>query len=342
VLWAETVTVGPPFYNRWIAPVGILLLLLMGVAPLFGWRKTSGDSLKRAFAIPLTTAAVVAVTHLIVGPMLGFPAIVQVEAASASFNDAVLQRLAVVAPLVTVALVGFNFAVIGQEFYRGVRARRRNAQEGVWQALLTLVARSRRRYGGYIVHVGVGLMFLGFVGKAWDLEREANLLPGQTETVGDYQLTYQTSRMEVDAEKRMVFADVLVSSGGKELGSIHPAQFIYTKSGNPTTEVAMMHRVKDDLYVVVGSINPTTKRATFRFHVNPLVSWIWVGVLVLMFGAGVSLWPEVSWKKLGVWGSVRLATGAATGVMFAILIASAPARTSSVTAVGVDQLAVER
>jgi cytochrome c-type biogenesis protein CcmF len=134
--------------------------------------------------------------------------------------------------------------------------------------------------------------------------------------------------MEVDAEKRMAFADVSVSVNGEPQGDVHPAQFIYQKGGNPTTEVAMLHRLKDDLYIVVGSINPSTKRATFRFHVNPLVSWIWIGILFMIFGAGVSLWPDVSWKRLGVWGSLRLATGAAGGIMFGILIATAPARAS--------------
>ena len=88
----------------------------------------------------------------------------------------------------------------------------------------------------------------------------------------------------------------------------------------------MHHRLKDDLFVVVGSINPTTKRATFRIHVNPLVSWIWFGVVVAIGGATISLWPEVSWRRLGVWGSIRLATSAAGGIMLAILVASAPTR----------------
>src|SRR5690606_22139030 len=100
----------------------------------------------------------------------------------------------------------------------------------------------RRRYGGYIVHVGVGLMFLGFVGKAWDLEKEASLLPGESIEVGDYELTYKTARMEVDAEKRMVFADLDVSVDGRYLATLSPAQFIFMKTQSPTSEVSMLHR----------------------------------------------------------------------------------------------------
>jgi len=323
--WGETVTVGPPFYNRWMAPIGLLLLLLMGVAPLFGWRKTSGDALKRAFIVPTATAVSVMVLHLVLGSSLGTPAIVSVEAVDSSLNDQVLRSFASVAPLITIGLVAFNFAVVVQEYFRGVRARQRNSREGLLEALVTLVKRSRRRYGGYIVHAGVGLMFLGFVGKAWDLEQEASLTPGQSVEIGDYQLTYDRAEMAVDQEKRMVFAHMTVEHEGSTQ-TLSPAQFIYSRMGTTQTEVGMLHRLSDDLYVVVGSINPTTKRATFRFHVNPLVLWIWIGVGVMLVGTGISLWPEVSFKRLGVWGSVRLAAGAATAIMLTLLLATAPAR----------------
>jgi cytochrome c-type biogenesis protein CcmF len=329
-LWNETVTVGPPFYNKWMAPIGLLILALMGVAPLFGWRKTSGVSLRRAATFPLLVMTVMVVVHFAIGSSLGLPPIISIEdAGGGGFTDTLLNLFDSVAPGLTVALVFFNIGVVAQEFQRGIAARRRNATEGVLAALVTLVARSRRRYGGYIVHLGVGLMFLGFAGKGWDLEREASLFPGESIEVGDYQLTYRAPRMEVDEEKRMVFADVDISVGGHFLGTRSPAQFIYMKAQMPTSEVSMLHRVKDDLYLVVGSVNPTTKRATFRFHVNPLVSWIWLGVVIMIGGAGISLWPEVSWRRLGVWGSLRLAAGATAGVMFSIMAASAPARASS-------------
>jgi cytochrome c-type biogenesis protein CcmF len=215
---------------------------------------------------------------------------------------------------------------VGQEFYRGVAARRKNASESVLTALVTLVARSRRRYGGYIVHLGVGVMFLGFAGRGWELEKEAVMTPGETIRVGNYDITYRGPRMEVDTEKRMIFADIDVALGGTELGQMNPAQFIYMKAQMPTTEVAMLHRLRDDLYVVVGNANPQTKKATFRFRINPLVSWIWVGVLLMISGAVTSLWPEVAWRRLGAWGTVRLAATGATGIMVSVVMATAPAR----------------
>jgi cytochrome c-type biogenesis protein CcmF len=104
----------------------------------------------------------------------------------------------------------------------------------------------------------------------------------------------------------MVFADMQVIKGQKHLGRLSPAKFIYARSpGSPTTEVGLLRALTSDLYVVVGSANPETKRAEFQIHVNPLVSWIWVGVLILILGTTVSIWPEFSWGALGAWSMTR-------------------------------------
>ncbi|HVW26172.1 MAG TPA: cytochrome c-type biogenesis CcmF C-terminal domain-containing protein [Polyangiaceae bacterium] len=332
-LWKETVTVGPPFFNRWMAPLGLGLLLLMGVGPLFGWRKTSGVSLKRAFAFPSAVALAVLVLHVALGKRLGFPAFVQTDAFYPGLAGVFLQKLGACAPAVTICLAAFNFAVVAQEFYRGVAARRsKHSDEGVLEALRNVVDKSRRRYGGYIVHIGVGLMFVGFCGRAWEIEHEASMSPGDQHEIGEYTVTYRGPRMEVDPTKRMIFADVDVERNGKSVGRLSPARFIYTKAGQPTTEVSMMRGLRDDLYLVVGMINPQTKRATLRFHVNPLVSWVWIGVLVLMGGASISLWPEVRLREVGVWGYLRATAGAATSIMLAIVFATAPARAESAVA----------
>jgi len=322
----QQATVGPPFYNRWMAPIGLIILALMGCAPLFGWRKTSGESLKRSFRLPTIVMAVTMIVHLAVGASLGFPAYVLDPPTYKGIVGVVVQQIAAIAPLITVALVAFNFAVVYQEFQRGVSARRKNASEGVFEALITLVRKSRRRYGGYIVHVGIGLMYLGFCGKAWEVEKEASMVPGGQVEVGGYTLTYKGSRREVDLEKQMIFADLDVQRGGRTLPQVNPAKFIYNESNmGPTTEVSQLNGLRDDLYVVLGTIDPESKRATFRVHVNPLVAWIWIGVLVLIGGAAVSLWPDVSLREVGAWGYVRATAGLTSSVMFAILLASSTA-----------------
>jgi cytochrome c-type biogenesis protein CcmF len=184
----------------------------------------------------------------------------------------------------------FNGAIIVQEFVALFRSRARTgassstpaflwwagALPGFVHTLLSLSPQSRRRYGGYIVHFGIVLMFVGFTGQSWNVDREASLSPGQSYQVGDYKLTYVRERMEVDNNKRMVFADVDASKAGVPLGHLDPAKFIYKKQpDSPTTEVAMAHFFRDDVYLIVGTINPSNKNlASFQIHINPLVSWI--------------------------------------------------------------------
>ncbi|MCC6903656.1 MAG: heme lyase CcmF/NrfE family subunit [Polyangiaceae bacterium] len=329
-LYQESVTVGPPFFNRWIAPAGVLLFLLMGVAPLFGWRKTSGTSLKKAFTWPLVAAAVMLVLHLVLGRRLGYPAWVHTDQFYPGAVGAILQKLGSILPMVVIALSAFNTAVIVQEFARGVAARQRSSdkageRESIHTSLLRLVDKSRRRYGGYIVHFGIVLMFIGFTGKAWSIDKEATLAPGDQVALGDYTLTYKGSRMEVDVTKRMVFADVEVSHGTRSLGVMSPAKFIYKRSAEmPTTEVAMHRSFRDDLYLVVGMVSPETKKASFQFHVNPLVSWIWLGVAVLIFGCSVSLWPELALGEMGAWAYVRTAAAGLSAIAFAVWLGMSP------------------
>src|SRR5262249_5672189 len=140
---------------------------------------------------------------------------------------------------------------------------------------------------------------------------------------------YVGPRMEVDQTKRMIFADLAVvdTDSGASVGQATPAKFIYRKmQESPTTEVSMLHSLRDDLYVVVGSVSPETKVATFQVHINPLVSWIWTGVLILIAGAVISMWPEVSLEEARAWSFLRAAGAGISSIMFAILLALTPAK----------------
>jgi cytochrome c-type biogenesis protein CcmF len=186
------------------------------------------------------------------------------------------------------------------------------------------------------VHIGIVGMFLGFTGGAWGIDREAALSPGQTTTLGRYEIRYEGSRMcpgnprcsmeeQADLSKRMIFADLMVLREGKEVARLSPAKFIYHRQPeSPTTEVAMLRQLREDIYTVVGTVDPQSKRATLQLHLNPLVSFIWLGVLVLMGGASISLWPELSAKEAGAWAYLRAGAGVATSVMLAIWLAVSP------------------
>ncbi len=338
-LWHETITVGPPFFNRWVAPLGLLIFLLMGLAPLLGWRKTSSKSLLHALRWPVGGVVLAAVLHLALGKRLGMPAWVPTDAASSGVADRLLATFGSITPLITICLAALNVVVVVQEYALGLAARRRASRqrgerEPLLLALVRLVSKSRRRYGGYIVHLGITAMFLGFVGTQWAKVSEASLLPGESMQIGSYQASYRGVRMcpgnpgctreeQSDTSKRRVIATVDLRHEGKALGRVEPAQFIYQRgSGMTTTEIGLMRGMRADIYVVVGSIQPTTKRAQLRVHVNPYVSFIWLGVLVLILGATLSLWPETSFGRLGAWSAVRFSLATATAVVLSLGLAS--------------------
>jgi cytochrome c-type biogenesis protein CcmF len=140
------------------------------------------------------------------------------------------------------------------------------------------------------------MMFLGFLGQAWHASGQASLEPGESFTVQDYVLRYDRFRVEADAAKEMYIADFVVTdTHGKRRGSVSPAKFVYrTHKDQPTSEVDVLHSLRDDLYVVLGSLSQPSGRAAIQVYVNPLVSFIWLGVVVLVLGASISLWPRRS------------------------------------------------
>ncbi len=340
-LWGESVTVGPPFFNRWMAPIGLLIFALMGLAPLFGWRTTSPGALKKAFKFPLGALVVTYALHVAFGSSLGYPAFVPKDPFYPGFIGVVLQKIGSALPGITVALAAFNIAVVIQEFYRGTSARLRSTKKGEepespLTAFFRLIGKNRRRYGGYIVHLGIVGMFLGFTGSAWTVEREAAMVPGDKVKVGAYELEFEGPRMcpgnprctpeqQADISKRMVFADLKVFRDGQFVDRASPAKFIYHRQPEmPTTEISLVRSWKEDLYLVVGTVDAATKRATFQMHVNPLVSFIWFGVGILILGASISLWPELSLREAGVTAYARASFGVATSVIFAVWLAFTP------------------
>lgn len=337
--WDEKVTVGPPYFNAWVQPIGLTIFALMGMGSLFGWRKSSPDALRRALRIPLAAFVLAMALHFAIGERIGYPATAFSEPIYGGTLGVVLRAFNGVTPVLGVSLAAFNAAVIIQEFAMLILARRRSGASeetpkflwylgffpGLLYTLASLPPASRRRYGGYVVHFGVVLMFIGFTGKSWTIDRETTLSPGQSIQVKDYELTYLGPRMEVDPNKRMVFADVAVTQKGDDRGHVSPAKFIYKKMPeSPTTEVAMLHSLRDDLYVVVGAINPSTKTASFQVHVNPLVPWIWIGCVVLIFGSVVCMWPELQPSESRAWGVVRGSAAVASSVMLGVLLALMP------------------
>jgi cytochrome c-type biogenesis protein CcmF len=210
--------------------------------------------------------------------------------------------------------------------WRGTAVRMRNAGENVLVAFFELVSRAKRRYGGYIVHLGLVAMYFGFTGASYDVDKESALKPGQSLTVRGFELRYDGSRMEVDPAKRMIFTDLTLLKDGKPIDRISPAKFIYEKpQGTATTEVAIRTTLTEDVYAIMSSVSAETKVGVFRVIVRPFVAWIWLGGLLMIFGTAVSMSPSVREVLGEARAPSRRMTGpalATTAVLLVILAAT--------------------
>jgi cytochrome c-type biogenesis protein CcmF len=270
------ITVGPPFFNRVNVPLGLLLLGLTGVGPLIAWRKASTANLKRQFRWP-ALAGLITLAILL----------------AAGMRD--------LYPIMALTLGGFVAGTVAQEFQRGARARMRMHQESLPLALTRLIVRNRRRYGGYIVHVGILIYFVAFTGMAFKREQEATLKPGQSIQVrSPFGHTYTFTHLGVsqfESLNRIVTAGTVeVRKDGKPAGIITSEKRQHVDSFKrptfePSTEVGIRSGLQEDIYVVLAGVVNGTEEAVYRFNLNPLVWWVWFGGGVLVFGGLVTMWP---------------------------------------------------
>jgi cytochrome c-type biogenesis protein CcmF len=270
------ITVGPPFFNRVNAPLGIALLFLMGVGPVIAWRRATPKNLFRAFAGPVGSGLAAAGVLLVAGIPLGY--------AHATF-----------------ALGVFASATIVQEFWRGMRARQALLRESAPTALARVVGKNRRRYGGYVIHAGIVMIFVGVAASSvFRIEAQQTIAAGQEMTAGRYTLRFESIENREDGHVAASAAVVRVLVDGREIDTLRPEKRFYKKPKQPTTEVANRSTLREDLYLVLGSYDPQTKLATILAYVNPLVVWIWIGGLVLALGTGIAVWPTMAERRVTV------------------------------------------
>ncbi len=294
----QRVTIGPPFFERVMVPLGLALMLLMGVGPLLAWRKTSTASLQRQFMAPLVAGAVTTVisAFVLLDPML--TAAGQTELDMSNLPRGLKWGLA------CFGLCGFTTATIVQEFWRGISAVRRGTPgTSLVDASIRLLRRARRRYGGYIIHLGVVLMFFGWAGNSYKIERKANLRPGDALTLGDYVIVHAGLRTSEDWQKEMITADVEVrvdaavkpgtrslAAQGEVVDTLQPARWWYFQlPDQPTTEVARHMTAGADVYVSMQTVDMTSGWTQLRVFYNPLVNWIWIGTSVMLLGCAICI-----------------------------------------------------
>jgi cytochrome c-type biogenesis protein CcmF len=262
------ITVGPPFFNKVNGPLGILLLFLTGVGPIIAWRRASAKSLRRNFTIPISAGVLAGVLFFTLGYRNYYA-------------------------IVVLSLSGFVRGTIFSEFIRGARARQTMMHESAPQALGRLVNKNPRRYGGYVVHIGVVLMFIGIAGSSFfKIEKQISLQQGNTVEAGPYLLKYMGLQSSDNAHVSSQAAVVEVFHGGQQIDTMHPEKRFYKRQQQPTTEVAIRPTLRDDLYVVLGGYDEVSGLATFQIFVNPLQSWLWIGGIILVFGTCITMLPS--------------------------------------------------
>jgi cytochrome c-type biogenesis protein CcmF len=268
----QTITVGPPFYNQATGPLFAALVLLMGVAPLVAWRHASARQLGRLLLVPFAGAVLLVVGLALAGirnwgALLGFG---------------------------ISAFVAFTTLI---EFWRGTRARMRTTGENALAALFTLIARNRRRYGGYTIHLAVVIMTIGIIGSNFfQIRTQGQLKPGEQLTLGRYVVTYDgLDEFFTEDGRQVARATVSVYRDGRFVTQLHPRRDFYIESGQPMTIPGVRSTVEDDVYVLLVTWEPVAADgATFSIYVNPLVNWVWAGGAVFILGTLVAAWPDAS------------------------------------------------
>lgn len=270
------ITVGPPYFNAIMIPIGLLLLLLTGVGPIISWRKMSMDALKRHFMIPVLSCIFASLLLLLLVPK----------------TSSLLTNVYV---NITFSFSVFVMVTIFLEYQKGTALRKRIFGEDTFTALLRLVANNRRRYGGYLVHLGLVLMFIGFAGNAFRQEAEYQMQLQEVKQLGAYQIRYEKIVPTADAHRERVSAEITVWKGNELAAVLNPTRVFYKSAMGedvqPYTEVDVKRGLKEDVYMALLSFDPQNRSIFLKAIINPLVQWIWIGGLFLIMGALVSMWP---------------------------------------------------
>jgi cytochrome c-type biogenesis protein CcmF len=263
----DRISVGAPFFNKVNIPLGLLLLFLTGVGPLLAWRKTSTESLKRNFGWPLA----IGVFGGAIAFALGFR----------QFYS-----------LVCLILCVFVASTITMEFYRGAKVIRTRSGASLAASAIDLTMRNTRRYGGYIVHMGMVLIFIGLAGAAFNRDVQKEMQLGSTMQIGPYTLLLQSvdTRPEKNYTAERMIVEVMKNN--KPMMMLYPEKRRFATTVENGTMVAIYSTLKEDLYVVYAGQSPDTQLPVIHAYLNPLVKWIWFGGVVVVFGTLVALLPN--------------------------------------------------
>jgi len=272
------VTVGAPFYNRVNLPIGLSLLFLTGVGPLLAWRSTSLRSIRRNFILPGIAVAVTAIALMVAGIR--------------PWNDGDDMQASIFS-LIAFSLGAGVITAISAEFLRGAGVVRQQTGRGLMRSALLLVRKNTRRYGGYLVHFGIVVMFIGIAGGAFNQSHEQEMGFGDQMRMGPYRLVCQSFTQDSNPTYDTEYALLDVYRGGKKITQLAPEYRVYQASQTNSTIVANHSTLASDLYVIYMGKNPDTDKPIIKVFLNPLINWIWIGVGIVALGTLVALLPNL-------------------------------------------------
>jgi cytochrome c-type biogenesis protein CcmF len=274
----QKVTVGPPFYERTTGPLFAGLLFLMGIAPLSAWGRSTFKTLGKNIWKPAAFSLIVLVVIVVRFIQLGL-------ASSASAGWAILGLW----------LVAFTFSITLYDYGRAVWARHCRTGENLAVSFGRLAVRNRRRYGGYIIHLGVVLIALGVIGiEMFQTETQGTIKKGESLTLSGYTVTFRSlAEFDYAAGRNIARAVVEVWGDGRLLGELYPRRDYYYAQQQPVTIPGVRSTMADDLYVILVDWQPISiSGATFKIYHNPLVNWVWLGGFIFILGTLVAAWPD--------------------------------------------------
>jgi cytochrome c-type biogenesis protein CcmF len=278
--WVRDVkmNLGTPYYNKVMVPIGLFLIFLTGIGPLLAWRSTSIGSIKRNFAIPATVALLVEVAVAFVLNRNGVR---------------VWTDIGQIYAMLAFCLSTLVIATIASEFIRGGLVWKNKLQTNLLAGMYQLTRRNMRRYGGYVVHFGVVLLVIGLAGAAFNRDKEQTMATGDKLQLGRYTLVSQAYTEDDNANYGSRAALLEVYKDGEYLTRLNPEERRFKASGGQPVHIVANHStLREDLYVVFQGLDVASGHPTIKAIINPLVNWIWIGVLVIAFGTGMALVPN--------------------------------------------------
>ena len=278
----EKTTVGAPFYNRVNIPIGLFLLFLTGLGPLLAWRSTSIRAIRRNFVLPGIAMGATLIGLMIAGirPWV-------------ATNDGDDYHTATIFSLMAFTLAAGVVTAISSEFLRGVAVVRTQTGQNLLASAITLTRRNTRRYGGYLVHFGIVVMFIGIAGGAFNQSREQEMGFGDTMLLGPYRIVCQSFTQDSNPNFDTEYAILEAYKGNRHITTLNPEKRLYHASDTYATMVANHSTLQNDLYVIYEGKNPDTDKPIIKVFINPLIAWIWIGVAIVVLGTFVALVPAL-------------------------------------------------